>query len=293
MAQEINLEELVTELYILLGHQIERVVERGGRTFDLIIKANNGERWIVRCEQSREVNDSIVREFLQVLQVEKARQAAIITRGVVTPQARQLAKGNPVHLVDGNQFHNYLREARALAQTDRRTPAQGSPQTKVKSDETLHNASSGNSFTQRKISRAPNIATPNQNAQKRTLWPIIAILAGALFVLCLLSTLVVPLSGTSNSPAMTATRTPIPTTGVREFGFDETILLCGDYRVEKGERWDTVITVCDTSGWEQVSVKPDLVYPGKALITWRVDNKELLFAWSGDALILFEAWEHP
>lgn len=44
-------------------------------------------------------------------------------------------------------------------------------------------------------------------------------------------------------------------------------------------------------GWEQVSVTPDTTYPGKAIIKWRVDKKYLEFAWSGNALILLEAWE--
>ncbi len=136
MAQESSFEELVTELYVLLGHHVDHVVRQGAYTSDLIIKAGNGEKWVVRCEQSREVNDSNVRDFFQVLEVEKAKQGAIITSGIVTPQTRQSVTGKPIHLLDNNQFQDYLRQARTLAQKDTPTPARDSSQAETKPGQT-------------------------------------------------------------------------------------------------------------------------------------------------------------
>ncbi len=109
-----DFERQVTELFTLKGHQVESVIRRGAFTSDLIIKANIGEKWVVRCEQS-EVSDAVIRDFFQILHSEQAKHAVIITTRTVTSQARELAKGKPVQLLDGSQFQDHLRQARNLA----------------------------------------------------------------------------------------------------------------------------------------------------------------------------------
>lgn len=136
MEQQANFEELVTELYVLLGHHVDRVIRQGAFTSDLIIKASNDEKWVVRCEQSREVNDSNVRDFFQVLEVEKAKRGAIITSGMFTPQTRESVTGKPIHLLDNKQFQDYLRQARTLAQKDTPTPARDSSQAEARPGQT-------------------------------------------------------------------------------------------------------------------------------------------------------------
>ena len=94
-------------------------------------------------------------------------------------------------------------------------------------------------------------------------------------------------SETSSTATLINTSTPAG----KEFDYREVILRCGNYRVQRGDKWDTIAQVCDMKDWEQVSVTPDTTYPGKAIIKWRVGKKYLEFAWSGNALILLEAWE--
>ncbi len=60
-----GLEATVMELYSVLGHEIVRVMRRSDHTFELIIKAANGEKWIARCETSAEVSISVVQDLQQ------------------------------------------------------------------------------------------------------------------------------------------------------------------------------------------------------------------------------------
>jgi len=130
MLQESNLEKSVAELYSLLGHHVQGVVKRGDFTTDLVIKAKNGEKWIARCEHRKEVGDATMRDFFSVLQTEKAKQSAIVTTGTFAPEARRLAEGKPIHLLDGTTFQNYLSRARALSQKPAEAPSQ-SPLTEI------------------------------------------------------------------------------------------------------------------------------------------------------------------
>lgn len=122
-SQEVDFEKQVAELYSLLGHSVERIDNRGRHTADLLITASNGEKWIARRLQLAEVSGAAAQDFLKVLQAEEAKQAAIITSGVFSPEARRLLKGRPVHLLDGPQFQAYLKQARNLAQKTAQTAA--------------------------------------------------------------------------------------------------------------------------------------------------------------------------
>ena len=106
--------EQVEELYWLLGHKVMHVTRRSKTTTDLIIKSNKGDRWIVRCEYIREVNESIVGNFTRLLQTENVKQAAIISAGNIKPEARLLVNNETIYLLDGAVFQDYLNRARGL-----------------------------------------------------------------------------------------------------------------------------------------------------------------------------------
>jgi hypothetical protein len=102
------------ELYRLLGHEIINVIPRSPDTHDLIIRGQDGARWVARCCDSAEVSLPTLHAFLPVLQTERAAQAALITTGVVAEDVRQTAHRLPLHILDGNQFRDYLEQARRL-----------------------------------------------------------------------------------------------------------------------------------------------------------------------------------
>ena len=110
----LELTELGIELYVLLGHEVQKVIPRADYDVDLIIRSSNGKKWIAQCRSRDEtVDETEVHNFYSVMQQEKAVQGAIITLGVFTPQARHWAKSNHLYLLDKQEFFEYLKRARA------------------------------------------------------------------------------------------------------------------------------------------------------------------------------------
>lgn len=106
-----QLENLAAEAYRQQGHT---VVERGGSTadggVDVEVFTASGESWLVQCKhwKSSRVGVKTVREMLGVLAKQGADKAIIITSGRFTPDAIAFAEGQPVELVNGNQFSKML-----------------------------------------------------------------------------------------------------------------------------------------------------------------------------------------
>jgi len=100
-----DFEEMVVELYRAMGHQARRTGSIGGHGVDVIVKAKNGEKWVVQCKCWRTpAGESIVRDFYEVMQHEKAAQGAIIATSGFSNAAIEWAKGKPFNLYDGNDF---------------------------------------------------------------------------------------------------------------------------------------------------------------------------------------------
>jgi hypothetical protein len=109
-----ELTRLATELYTLLGHEVQKTVLRADHEVDLVIRSSDGKKWLARCRsQASLVSEGEVRSFYSDLQQEKAGQGAIITLGAFTPQARQWAKSNLLYLLDKKEFSEYLKRARS------------------------------------------------------------------------------------------------------------------------------------------------------------------------------------
>jgi len=110
-------EQMVVELYQLLGHQAKRTGAVGDHGVDVVVQAQNGEKWIVQCKRWRGmVGEPVIRDFYGVMHHEKADQGAVITAGRFTPQAQEWARGKPIHLYDGEKFMAAWKRARARQQ---------------------------------------------------------------------------------------------------------------------------------------------------------------------------------
>jgi restriction system protein len=98
-------DDLAASLYRALGHRAVCTNARESDAAHVIVQALNGQKWIVQCRQWRgAVGETVVREFLALMEREQAAQGAIITTARFTPRARDWAKGKPLHLYDGDEF---------------------------------------------------------------------------------------------------------------------------------------------------------------------------------------------
>jgi len=98
-------EEMAAALYRTMGHKARRVGKRGDHGVDVVVRAKNGDKWIVQCKRWRKpVGEFIVRDFYGTLQHEKATQGAIIATKGFTHAAKAWAKGKPIHLYSGEDF---------------------------------------------------------------------------------------------------------------------------------------------------------------------------------------------
>jgi restriction system protein len=82
--------------------------EQGLSAIMLVIKAKNGEKWVVQCKRWRTpTGESIVRDFYGTMQHNKAVQGAIIATNGFSQAAIEWAKGKPIHLYTGDDFLKY------------------------------------------------------------------------------------------------------------------------------------------------------------------------------------------
>lgn len=100
-----DFEEMVAELYREMGHQAKRTGSIGDHGVDVVVKAKNGEKWVIQCKSWRTpAGESIVRDFYGTMQHGKAAQGAIIATGGFSKAAIEWAKGKPLFLYDSNDF---------------------------------------------------------------------------------------------------------------------------------------------------------------------------------------------
>ena len=108
-----DFEEMVAELYRAMGHQAKRTGMIGDHGVDVVVKAKNGEKWVVQCKRWRTpAGELIVRDFFGMMQHEKAAQGAIIATSGFSQAAKEWAKGKPLYLYNGNDFVNLWQRAK-------------------------------------------------------------------------------------------------------------------------------------------------------------------------------------
>ena len=95
-------EDFVVGIYRALGHRAKRTGSRGDHGIDIVVKTQDGEKWVVQCKRWRgKVGEPVIRDFYGVMHHEKADQGAVVTTGQFTAPARRWAKGKPLFLYDG------------------------------------------------------------------------------------------------------------------------------------------------------------------------------------------------
>lgn len=113
-----NFENMVVELFTARGHKANKTGAIGDHGVDVVVQAKNGEKWVAQCKRWRgNVGEPVIRDFYGVMHHEKADRGMIITTGTFTPQAREWAKGKPLDLIEGHQFLEYWKKARASTKT--------------------------------------------------------------------------------------------------------------------------------------------------------------------------------
>jgi predicted RNA-binding Zn-ribbon protein involved in translation (DUF1610 family) len=106
-------EELVVELFVAEGHKAKRTGSIGDHGVDVVVKAANGEKWVVQCKRWRgSVGEPVIRDFHGVMQHEKADRGVLVTTSTFTPQAREWARGKPISLREGKEIISLLQKAR-------------------------------------------------------------------------------------------------------------------------------------------------------------------------------------
>lgn len=107
-------EGLVAQLYRALGHQAVLTEARNEQAVHVLVRAKNGEKWIVQCRQWRgAVGELVVRDFFTLMQQEHAQQGALITTAAFTTKAREWAKDKPIYLYDGQEFLRAMKRIRS------------------------------------------------------------------------------------------------------------------------------------------------------------------------------------
>lgn len=105
-------EILVREVFSRSGHKVKI---RGGNRPDggVDLEAyKEGKKIIIQCKQwkSNKVGVAIVREMFGVMIHEKAQSVYIITCGSFTKDAKEFAKGKPIHLIHGFKLLDWIKE---------------------------------------------------------------------------------------------------------------------------------------------------------------------------------------
>jgi restriction system protein len=106
-------EKLVAKTYQDQGNRVEIVGATGDHGIDLVVHTRKGETVLVQCKKYKgKVGEPVVRDFYGVLRASEADAGAIVTTGLITPQARLWAEGKPIYLYDGRAFLKILESTR-------------------------------------------------------------------------------------------------------------------------------------------------------------------------------------
>jgi restriction system protein len=101
-------ENLLARLYRKMGYQVELIGKVGDQGGDLRI-TRDGEIILVQAKKySGSVGNKAVQEAVAARSYYGCHRAAVVTTGVFTKEAVELAKSNDIELIDGEQLKKIL-----------------------------------------------------------------------------------------------------------------------------------------------------------------------------------------
>lgn len=104
-------ESLVGKLFRVYGHDVELVGGSSDHGVDIVVKNQQGEKWVVQCKRYRgSVGEPVVRDLYGTMLHENAQGAYLITTGNFTQGARQWAEEKPIILYDGEALIKLIRD---------------------------------------------------------------------------------------------------------------------------------------------------------------------------------------
>lgn len=111
-----HFEQLVGEFFSREGYHVKPTPTGPDGGIDLRIE-RNGQLYLVQCKQwkYRKVPVSVVRELFGVVIAEGAAGGFIVTSGELTHDAHIFAKGKPIHIINGETFHRFVRQREKAA----------------------------------------------------------------------------------------------------------------------------------------------------------------------------------
>lgn len=113
-------EELVAATYRGLGYRAKRVGHSGDHGVDVLMRGDDGQKWIVQCKRYRDtVGEAIIRELYGTMVSEKAARAIMVTTAQITQPAEIWARGKPIDLIDGFGLLRLMAQARARSEERR------------------------------------------------------------------------------------------------------------------------------------------------------------------------------
>jgi restriction system protein len=103
-------ETLISKLFMAYGHQAEVQGGNGDHGVDVVVRTDEGEKWVVQCKRySGSVGEPVVRDLYGTMLHEEAQRAYLITTGSFTRQAGEWVQEKPIILYDGEGLVKLIR----------------------------------------------------------------------------------------------------------------------------------------------------------------------------------------
>lgn len=111
-----HFEQLVGEFFNREGYRVKPTPAGPDGGVDLRLE-RDGRSYLVQCKQwtYRKVPVSVIRELFGVIISEGAAGGFLVTSGELTHDAHTFAKGKPIHIIDGETFHRFVRQREKAA----------------------------------------------------------------------------------------------------------------------------------------------------------------------------------
>jgi HJR/Mrr/RecB family endonuclease len=98
-------ELVVARVFKAMGHNVSLSGRQGDHGVDLVVRAKNGEKWVVQCKKWKgSIGEPTIRDLYGVLHHLNADRAALVTSGTFTDQAVKWASGKPIDLISGKRL---------------------------------------------------------------------------------------------------------------------------------------------------------------------------------------------